>query len=344
MQRKFYLDLAASGHRMPIGAHLVLHQHADPEAITLDGARLGAVIAETATRFKTPLAVPLMDLTVEKAALLAACGVPEGEVARHRFTSPPPPPARIPSTARMRATCEAIRHVAALPGLVPLGMAIGPFSLVTQLLPDPITPIFLAGSGLSADAEPEIALLDAALALAERVIHVHLEAQIEAGAKALLICEPAANTVYFSPKQLAKSHDVFERYVMEPMRRLAALLEPRGVDLLFHDCGELTDGMLRRFATLGAAIISLGSSRRLWEDAALLPKDVVLYGNLPTKWFYAPQLSVAEVERMAIELLERMRAAQHPFILGSECDVLSVAGAEAEILGKVEAFMRCRRS
>ena len=29
MDRKFYLDLAAGGLRMPIGTHLVLHRHAE---------------------------------------------------------------------------------------------------------------------------------------------------------------------------------------------------------------------------------------------------------------------------------------------------------------------------
>jgi hypothetical protein len=44
---------------------------------------------------------------------------------------------------------------------------------------------------------------------------------------------------------------------------------------------------------------------------------------------------------MTVDLLERMRLTGHPFILGSECDVLSVPGREAEIASKVDAFMRC---
>jgi len=35
-----------------------------------------------------------------------------------------------------------------------------------------------------------------------------------------------------------------------------------------------------------------------------------------------------------------MRAVDHPFILGSECDVLSVPGQERTILEKVEAFLQ----
>jgi uroporphyrinogen-III decarboxylase len=326
---------------MPIGTHLVLHQHTEPEAILLDGRRLGEVLAETAERFNTPLAVPLMDLTLEKEALLLAMGVPAAEISQFHFTEPPVPPKDIALTPRMKASCDAIAHVAKTTKLVPMGMSIGPFSLMTKLLSDPITPVFLAGTGATATEEPDVALVEAALVAGEKVIATYLDAQIAAGAKAVIVCEPAANLVYFSPKQLEGDFAVFDRFVMEPMRRVAQQLARHGVDLIFHDCGELTEGMVKRFATLGAAMISLGSSRKLWEDAAFIPKDTVLYGNLPTKRFYAAQLSTTEVERMADELLAKMRAAKHPFILGSECDVLSVPGSEREILGKVDAFMRC---
>ncbi|MDD2762844.1 MAG: uroporphyrinogen decarboxylase family protein [Opitutaceae bacterium] len=341
MDRAFYLDLAAAGLRMPIGTHLVLHAHPDPEAIVLDGERLGAIIVETAERFSTPLAVPLMDLTLEKTALLLACGVPAAAVDSHHFQLPPAAPAHIPLTPRMTASCQAIARVADQPGLVPMGMAIGPFSLMTKLVADPITPVFLAGSGLTADDDREVALVERLLALGEQVIHRYLRAQIEAGAKAIIICEPAANLVYFSPKQLEANPAIFDRYVMEPMQRIARLLARHGVDLVFHDCGELTGGMVRRFAALDAVMLSFGSSRKLWEDAALIPKHTVLYGNLPTKRFYARQLTAADVERLAQELVEKMQAAGHPLILGSECDVLSVPGSEQEIIGKVDAFMRC---
>lgn len=341
MDTSFYLGLAAQGLRMPIGTHLVLHRYADTPSILLDGKRLGEVVCETASRFGTPLAFPLMDLSLEKECLLSALGVPASDIEHFHFDAPPQAPASLPATPRMRATCDAITHVATQPALVPVGMCIGPFSLMTKLLADPITPVFMAGTGLGPEDEPEIALLHQVLALGERVITSYIQAQIAAGAKALIVCEPAANLVYFSPNQLAQSHALFDQLVMDPMRRIAALLASHDVDLIFHDCGELTEGMLTRFATLGAKMVSLGSSRRLWEDAALFPKDTVLFGNLPSKRFYARQLSADEVTRQSAELLARMHAAKHPFILGSECDVLSVPGSEDEILSKVQAFMRC---
>lgn len=341
MERSYYLGLAEAGLRMPIGTHLVLHEAPDHEAIVLDGERLGDVVVRTAGRFNTPLAVPLMDLKLEKEALLSARGVDAAQIDSYHFTEVPSSAPDFALTPRMRATCEAIRHVAKHPGLLPMGMGIGPFSLMTKLVSDPITPVFLAGTGLTGDDEPEVALLERAMELGTELILQYFSAQIDAGAKAILVCEPAANLVYFSPNQLADGYEIFDRYVTAPMRRIKALLDSRGVDLVFHDCGELTTGMVERFATLDPAMLSFGCSRVLWEDAALVPKTTVLYGNLPTKRFPASQLTVAEVERLARELLDKMRATGHPFILGSECDVLSVAGSEREIIAKVEAFMKC---
>lgn len=335
-----FLDLAATGHRAPIGTHLVLQTRTDAESILLDGQQLGGVVAETAERFQTPLAIPLMDLTLEKAAFLGAQGVPADAVDSFHFEGLPERSGELRMTPRMLATCEAISHVASKTSLVPIGMGIGPFSMMTKLVRDPITPVFLAGTGMTGEEEPEVAVVEKCLEAGTELILSYLSAQADAGAKAIIVCEPAANLVYFSPNQLEESFEIFDRYVMSPMRRIKQLLDDKGVDLIFHDCGELTEGMVSRFATLNPAMMSLGCSRSLWEDAALVPKTTVLYGNLPTKRFYSPQLTVADVESLSRELLKKMRAAGHPFILGSECDVLSVPGSEQEILSKVEAFMK----
>ena len=340
MSRRIFLDLAAAGHRVPIGTHLVLHTRTDAEAILLDGARLGGVVAETAERFQTPLAIPLMDLTLEKSALLEALGVPATEADGFHLDRPPGDPADFKATPRMRATCGAMARIASKTSLVPVGMGIGPFSLMTKLVKDPITPVFLAGTGMTGEDEPEVEVVERCLEAGMQVILPYLAAQAEAGAKAIIVCEPAANLVYFSPNQLAESFEIFDRYVMSPMKRIKSFLDARGVALIFHDCGELTREMVSRFATLDPVVMSLGCSRCLWDDAVLVPKTTVLYGNLPTKKFYSPQLTIAEVESLSRELLQKMRAAGHPFILGSECDVLSVPGSEGEILAKVDAFMK----
>lgn len=340
--RSFFLDLAARGVRMPIGTDLVLSECPHPEAVKLDGSALGTVMERAARRWHTPLAIPLMDLTVEKEWLALAMGVPPAETSTWHWHGVVPgdlPDA--PLTPRLAANNAAIRHIASATGLLPCGMCIGPFSLMTKLVEDPITPVYL--SGLGEDDDEDVRQMEKLLALATRLVLKVIDHQIDAGAKAMIVCEPAANTVYFSPKQLDDGVDTFDRYVMAHNQRIASHLAARGVSLIFHDCGELTPGLVAKIGSLRPDMLSLGSSRLLWEDAALVPSDVVLYGNLPTKKFYSDEtMPVARVRQLASDMLVRMQSTGHPFILGSECDVLSVPGSEKSIREKVQAFLDVR--
>lgn len=334
------LELAEAGHRAPIGTHLVLHERDDHEAILLDGQRLGGVVMETADRFATPLAIPLMDLKIEKEAILSSLGVAAAEIEGFHFQEPPPEVGGVAATPRMEASCEALAHVANASPLLPIGMCIGPFSLMTKLVSDPITPVYLAGTGLTAEDEEDVEMVESLLAIARRVVLDYIHRQVRAGARAVIVCEPAANQVYFSPNQLAESYDIFDRYVMDALREIRERLAGWDADFILHDCGELTEGMIRRFGTLDPAMLSLGGSCVLWRDAALVPRTTVLYGNLPSKRFYSSELTTEKVEAMAADLASRMTETRHPFILGSECDVLSVAGSEDEIMAKVLAFLQ----
>jgi uroporphyrinogen-III decarboxylase len=351
MDRNFYLDLAARGLRWPIGTDLVLHEQNDPESIVLDGRRLGAVVAAAARRYKTPLAIPLMDLRLEKADLLDTLAVAAADVDAFHFSEAPAQDVLDRVTAsgaapfgpRQRAHFEAIRYIARETDLVPVGMCIGPFSLMTKLLADPITAIAMAGVGVTAAEDAGVLGVERCLALAEMAVARSLAAQAQAGARAVLVCEPAANAVYLSPKRIEAGSDIFERYVMQPNLRLRAQLDRAGVDLIFHDCGQLIPFFVEQFATrLHPVMLSFGSSRQLWEDAALVPPDVVLYGNLPTKNFYSDAaLPLEKVRALTVDLLERMRETGHPHILGSECDVLHVPDAAATIRAKVDLMLSC---
>jgi uroporphyrinogen-III decarboxylase len=351
MNRQFYLDLAAQGLRMPIGADLVLHEESNPEETLRDGERLGQVVEKAARRYRTPLAFPLMDLRLEKADLLQFVGVPESQVDSFHFTEPPREEmlaglcnaAARPFSARIQANQGAVRYIAGKTGLFPVGMLIGPFSLMTKLVSDPISPIAMAGNGVTGEEEEGVRLVERCLPLALATVLRSAKAQIEAGAKAIIMCEPAANTVYLSPRQLRGGSDIFDRFVLEPDRQVRALLEHHGVDLIFHDCGELLTDMVRQFAMeLRPAIISLGSSRNLWEDAAVVPRDIVLFGNLPTKTFYSDAvMPLEEVVRRTAELSGHMAACGHPHILGSECDVLHVPEFAETIRRKVDAMLTC---
>jgi len=349
MSRDFYLSLAARGVRFPIGADLVLAEQADPEAVRHDGERLGRVIEETARRFHTPLAIPLMDLRLEKSDLLGLLGVPAPERDSFHFEAPPPADALArleaafdaPFEERSRAHIESVGYIATRTDLWPVGMVIGPFSLATKLVADPITTIALAGRGLTAEDDPAVCAFERSLALAELAVARSVAAQIRAGARALLIAEPAANVVYLSPRQIAAGSPILERFVIEPHLRLKARLDAAGVDLIFHDCGEVTLEMIEQFARrLHPVILSLGSSVKLWEAARVTPRDVVLYGNLPTKSFYSDGVMPEErVIELARELHRKMRDAGHPHILGSECDVLDVPEARETIRRKIQAML-----
>lgn len=352
MDRQYYLDLAASDLRMPMGTDLVLHEYADPHAILASGKQLGMILEQTANRLKTPLALPHMDLELEKLQLLTMLGMPgsEDDLNKYHFTTAPGNDVfdtlhahlKDPLIPRLQAHIDSVGYIAHHTQLLPVGMAIGPFSLMTKLVADPITPIAMAGSGLIAEEDEEILLVERVLELGIRLVLHSIAAQIKAGAKAIFIAEPAANRVYFSPNQLDDGADIFERYVMTYLRQLKAFLDEHNVDLIFHCCGELTEYFIRQFSTLDPAIMSLGSSRHLWEDAAIVPKTTVLYGNLPSKRFYSDGLiTVADVERQGEALVQKMREVRHPFILGTECDVLSVPGCEETISRKVAAIQRC---
>ncbi|MDR3752657.1 MAG: uroporphyrinogen decarboxylase family protein [Terracidiphilus sp.] len=334
---------------MPVGADLILHQEPDPENLRNDGAALGRVIEHTARRWNTPLAIPLMDLRLEKIDLLARIGVSAKDADAYHFTVPLDD-ATLATLCDEKAgsSCpgstardEALEYIASKPDLISAGMAIGPFSLVTRLMADPITATAMAGRGQAPEDSDDVRLLFQCLQAAEAAVHRSVRSQIHHGARAVMICEPAANTSFLSPRQLKSGSSIFERLVMEPNLRLKAVLDQGHCDLIFHDCGELIDPMVKAFAhRLHPVILSLGGSRKLWEDARLVPSDVVLYGNLPTKSFYSDgAMPIEEVIRRTEDLLANMNACGHPHILGSECDVLFVPEARDTILKKVDAMM-----
>lgn len=334
---------------MPIGADLVLHEEREPEKVRNDGAALGRVIERAARRWKTPLAMPLMDLRLEKTDLLALVEVPEAESERYHFAAPLDEATLLalggePAAAFCAGSVardEAIAYIASLPDLFAVGMAIGPFSLATRLMADPITAAAMAGSGVKAADSPEVELLWQCLRIAETAVSRSVRSQMRHGARAILVCEPAASIAFISPRQMNAGSHLFEHLVMEPNLRLKALLDEGGCDLIFHNCGELTEAMVEAFGhRLHPAILSLGSSRKLWEDARLVPEDVVLYGNLPTKSFYSDSaMPVEEVVRLTEELVAQMKACGHAHIPGSECDVLFVPEAGETIRKKVNAML-----
>ncbi|MBD3320982.1 MAG: hypothetical protein GF350_07820 [Chitinivibrionales bacterium] len=349
MSRNEFIEMAEKQVVIPLITDLVLHEHKDVSSVLSDGRALGRVIEEAARRFQSPLAIPRMDLTIEKEAVLDALGAGGAENAGYRLSKPLSSDeineiaetiAAKPSV-KMKATCDALSCIAAKPDLKPSGMCIGPFSLITRLLADPITPVFLYGMGVSKNEDPSVGIMQDCLELATAVVDCYCRMQIDAGARAMFVCEPAANTVYCSPQQVTEAEGVFDNLVLEPNLRLKALFGTYKTDMIFHDCGELNDTMLAKIARLHPVMLSLGSSRVLWDDARIVPGDVVLYGNLPSKHFYDDTVvSEAQVDRLCRELVQNMKQIRHPFILGTECDVLFVPEYRTTISGKIDRMKK----
>jgi uroporphyrinogen-III decarboxylase len=339
---------------MPVGTDLVLNEESEPEKARNDGLALGRVIERSARRWGTPLAIPLMDLRLEKIDLLAMAGVSAAEAEAFHFDGPIEDALlaelcgeqTVPLCPGSAARDEAIAYIRSRADLIAVGMAIGPFSLTTRLMADPISAAAMAGSGAEPEDSPDVKLLWQCLRMAEAAVLRSLRSQMAQGAQAIMICEPAACKAYISPRQMKAGSNLFERLVMEPNLRMREALDQGGCDLIFHDCGELIDPMVEAFANrLHPKMLSLGGSRKLWEDARLVPADVVLYGNLPTKSFYSDAaMPMEEVVRRTEEITANMKACGHPHILGSECDVLFVPEAHETIRKKVDAMMACPTS
>jgi hypothetical protein len=210
LKENFYLNLARRGLRMPVGTDLVMHEEGNPEEIRENGFALGRVIEKAARRWQSPLAIPLMDLRLEKVDLLLHHGVDVDEADTFQFSLPLNAAEeahllgdqRGPLSRGSQARNEALSYVGTVSDLVAVGMAIGPFSLATRLMSDPITAAAMAGSGVEEADSSEIKLLMQCIHIAEAAVMRSVRSQMNAGAKAVMICEPAACTAFISPRQL----------------------------------------------------------------------------------------------------------------------------------------------
>ncbi len=334
---------------MAFGADLVIKSKENHDQILKDGKELGKCIIEATEKYSAPLALPYMDLKIEKEDMLNLLEIPPKEIEKFHFESGIDDDyleklkASIDAspTERMKATCDAIHYVGANSDYLPMGMCIGPFSLYTKLVSEPITPVFMKSMGVEGDTDQSVKDLDIVLEMALLVIERWIKMQIEAGAKAVCVCEPAANSVYISPDILTENaEDIYDRLVINANKRLCKIMAEHDVDLILHNCGELTDIMVKKMCKLDPAVLSLGSSRVLWEDAKLIPDNIVIFGNLPTKQFFLDDTMTKEkVKVLTEELDNKMKDTGHPFVLASECDILYVEGYVDSILSKVDIML-----
>ena len=107
-----------------------------------------------------------MDLRLEKALLLQGLRLAPGSAPAFHFKEAPTAAEvramitalAAPLPVALQAHVDAVRFVVgSAPDLVPCAMTIGPFSLMTTLLEDPISAVYLASTGATADDEPAVA-------------------------------------------------------------------------------------------------------------------------------------------------------------------------------------------
>ncbi len=78
MESTLYMQIAEDGLAMPLATNMVLHEEAseaDIERALSNGEELGRVLVRAARRFGAPLAIPHMDLKLEKELLLQGLGL-----------------------------------------------------------------------------------------------------------------------------------------------------------------------------------------------------------------------------------------------------------------------------
>ena len=148
---------------------------------------------------------------------------------------------------------------------------------------------------------------------AESAVAREIRSLAVAGSPAIVVEEPELN--------VSTLPQPFESVVLEHYARLREVFLDARVDALLQVTGVLTRDHVSGLArALHPAVLSLGPSRPLCEDVALVPKDIVLHGNLDSSLFTG---SMDDLTRHALRLRREMRATGHPHLLGTDGSALT---------------------
>ena len=345
MARERWLDIARATPTVPLAVDIACHNLPGIKIRSQKSLPVGPALIRAAARYNAPFIFSKMDLTREQATLARSLGLSEpGDLESFHFNMVPEdgPAAELSkkewfSSKEWEEQLSNVMYAHANSTLPVLGSAIGVFTLITKMMQGEkaIVAVSMHGSGETATGDPDVALLLWLLPICEKVVTQSVTAQLNAGAAGIMIADPAAQVNFIPPSM----PEMFEKFVVEPNRRIRELIERRNADLFFHCCGELVPEYVSEFGhSIHPTVLSLGSSRCLWEDAKVVPKDVVLYGNVPSKHFVSKELTADAVTRQCRQLRDEMGRIAHPFILGTECDTLHVPGNDAAIDAKLNAM------
>ena len=276
-------------------------------------------VAALHERYRPPVALSAMDLSVEAEAFGCTLHVADNEIpsVTGRLVTGMEQARKLPlpqpGDQRTAVYLETVRLLKKLPSRpLVLGGCIGPFSLASRLV------------GVSEALELTLAepdLMQVVLEKSTAFLAGYARAFKEAGADGLIMAEPTAGLL--SPRGLLAHSSVY-------VKRIAEAVEDGQFALILHNCAAR---LLHLPAILETGLTSFHFGAPMDLPAALskIAAEVVLCGNLDPAGVFC-QLAPAEVTARAADLLAHT-ATHRNYVLSSGCDV--PAGAP---LASLDAF------
>jgi uroporphyrinogen decarboxylase len=303
---------------MPIAVHpgLALTGASVRDAVTSSTAQFEAAAAllvhtlqsvDKHERFKVPVVMSAMDLSVEAEAFGCAIHMSDDEVPTvignlvTTFEQARDLAVPAPGAGRTGVYIETVRRLRQLPDRpVVLAGCIGPFSLASRLvgMSEACSLTLLDPAWMHQAVEKATAFLTA-YALAFKT----------AGADGILMAEPGAGLL--SPKGLAEFSSAY-------VRRIVNASVDGSFELILHNCAARLVH-LPAVRESGAKILHFGAPMDVTAALSQVPGDVLVCGNLdPTRVFV--QSTAGEVASQTRALLDATRGFRN-FIISSGCDI-----------------------
>jgi len=274
-----------------------------------------------AGRFDTAASVSLMDLSVEAEAFGSKIRFSDDEVptvaAALLADEADADALEIPNVGAGR-TGEYIRAVGYASKEITdrpvFAGSIGPFSLAGRLLD--MTEIMILSM-----TEPEIVAktVDKCAAF----IAEYILAFKKAGANGVVMAEPAAGLL---------SPALNDQFSVPYVRRILEAVQDEDFAVVYHNCGN-TIPLIGGILSAGVKILHLGNAIKLDEMLPLVPKDVMVCGNVdPASEFRngTPE----SVRRATMSVLEKCSGYPN-FVISSGCDIPPVSP-----FANIEAFFK----
>ena len=278
------------------------------EELVRDSKLQAGAMVYMAEQTATPVAVSLMDLSVEAEAFGAAIRFFPDEVPAvtgqliseeeqaDALTVPSITAGRIPVCVEgVRLAKKQITDKPLLAGMI------GPYSLAGRLMD--VTQIMYFCYD-----EPD--MVHTVLEKAAQFLIAYGQAMKDAGADGLLMAEPLAGIL---------SPDLADEFSHGYVKKIVAALQDENFCVIYHNCGNSVPSMLDGIFSLGADAYHFGNAVDLEAVLKKAPADALCMGNIdPAAQFV--QGTPQTMKQAVAELLAR--CGRYPnFVLSSGCDI-----------------------